>query len=224
MKTKNLSSINKLDFLISFYIFCIVVAEIMGGKTFPIINNSFLKLNASIGIFLIPIIYSINDIITEVYGAQRTRSIIRISMIILVFLSLFIILATSLPPSYRFIKTEPSYDLIFRQSARITIASLIAFTLSDFLDVLIFVKIRERLGKKALWFRTNFSNIISMFIDTVIFLTLAFYTLDKSLSSNVIFLTSLILPYWLLKCFMSVIETPLVYIGVKWLKHENKQS
>lgn len=50
---------------------------------------------------------------------------------------------------------------------------------------------------------------------------LAFYAFDKPFISNVNFLASLILPYWLLKCLMSVIETPFVYLGVNWLKKDN---
>ena len=50
---------------------------------------------------------------------------------------------------------------------------------------------------------------------------LAFYALDKGLGNNVSFLFSLILPYWLLKCTMSIIETPLVYAGVRWLKGDS---
>ena len=42
----------KLDFLIALYIFCIVAAELMGGKTFPIVDYGFLKLNASVAVFL----------------------------------------------------------------------------------------------------------------------------------------------------------------------------
>ena len=107
---------------------------------------------------------------------------------------------------------------------RIAAASLIAFSLSEFLDVLVFVKIRKMLGKSKLWFRTNASNFTSQLIDTVVFMTLAFYALDRSFDSNVAFLFSLILPYWLLKCFMSIIETPLVYIGVKWLKSDKSSA
>jgi len=47
---------------------------------------------------------------------------------------------------------------------------------------------------------------------------LAFYAFNKPLADNVPFLIGLILPYWLLKCLMSIIETPFVYLGVKWLK------
>jgi uncharacterized PurR-regulated membrane protein YhhQ (DUF165 family) len=55
-------------------------------------------------------------------------------------------------------------------------------------------------------------------------MTLAFYALDKTPADNWTFLISLIIPYWLLKCSMSVIETPFVYLGVRWLKEESKEN
>lgn len=211
-------SINKLDFVIALYIFCILVSELMGIKTFPLFHIGTFKLNASIGIFLIPLIYTINDSIIEVYGVARAKSIYRSGLITVFLLFLFIAFAIHLPPSERFKNTESAYELIFGQSMRITIASLTAFAISDLVDIIIFELITKRIGKKALWFRNNMSNFISEFLDTVVFISLAFYAFDHSLSSNVSFLLSLIIPYWLLKCFMSVIETPFVYMGVRWLK------
>ncbi|OGH29352.1 MAG: hypothetical protein A3B41_04815 [Candidatus Levybacteria bacterium RIFCSPLOWO2_01_FULL_37_26] len=210
--------VEKLDLLVSVYIFCIAVAELMGAKTFPLINIFGYQLNASVAIFVLPLIFTINDMITEVYGKERTRSIIRSGLFTIFLILLFSVLATNLPPSLRFEKTEGAYDTIFGLSARIAAASLTAFTLAEFLDVFIFAKIRQRFGKKALWFRNNASNFISQLVDTTVFMFLAFYAMDKSFDSNIGFLISLILPYWLLKCFMSIIETPFVYLGVKWLK------
>lgn len=211
----------KLDLLISIYIACIALAELMGAKTFPLANILGYQLNASVAIFVLPLIFTINDVITEVYGKERTRSVIRSGLLVILLILLFSLLTTNLPPSSRFLSFESSYDKIFGLSARIAAASLTAFAIAEFMDVLIFVKIREQLGKKALWLRNNASNFISQFIDTAIFMFLAFYAFDKSFDANISFLFSLILPYWLLKCSMSIIETPLVYLGVKWLK-ENK--
>jgi len=221
-KVKSWFVIDKMDFLISLYIFCIIVSDLMGIKTFPLIHLGNFTLNASIGIFLIPVIFSINDSIIEVYGATRAKSVYRSGLIMTFLLFLFIPFAIKLSPSARFIKTENAYELIFGQSIRIAIASLSAFAISDLLDIVIFTVLTKRMGKKALWFRNNVSNFVSEFIDTVIFMSLAFYAFDKSVMNNVLFLTSLILPYWFLKCFMSIIETPFVYLGVKWLKKEKK--
>lgn len=211
--------IEKFDLLVSIYIFCIAASELMGAKTFPLINLFGYQLNASVAIFLLPLIFTINDVITEVFGKERTRSVIRSGLIVILLILLFSLFAINLPPSGRFQASEAAYDKIFGLSARIAAASLTAFALAEFLDVIIFVKIRQLLGKNALWLRNNVSNFVAQFIDTSVFISLAFYAFDKSFNSNLTFLSSLILPYWLLKCFMSVIETPFVYLGVKWLKN-----
>jgi queuosine precursor transporter len=194
----------------------------MGSKTVPLFSIGSFHFNGGVGLLLIPLIYSINDIITEVYGKEKTRSIVRSSLVMIFFILIFSLIAVALPATTRFMPLEKSYDAIFTFSARISAASLIAFAVGEFSDVFIYYKIRQKLGKKALWFRTNASNFLSQFLDTTLFLTLAFYALDKSFVSNFSFLSGLILSYWLLKCFMSIIETPLVYLGVSWLKRDKK--
>src|SRR3989338_794345 len=195
----------KLDLLVSIYIFCIAAAELMGAKTIPLMKLGTYQLNASVALLVIPVIFSINDIVSEVYGKERARSIVRSGIIVVALILLFSLLATNLPPSTRFEMREAAYDQIFGLSARIAAASLTAFTIAEFLDVFLFAKIRQLFGKKRLWLRNNVSNIISQFVDTTVFMALAFYE-----PGNIGFVWSLILPYWLLKCFMSVIETPFV--------------
>ncbi len=212
----------KMDFLISLYIFCIAVAELMGGKTFPLAKIFGYQLNASVAIFVIPLLFTINDVITEVYGKERTRSIIRSGLFVIFLILIVSVFFTQLPPSGRFRSSELAYDTIFGVSARISAASLIAFALAEFLDVYVFARVRKAFGSKKLWLRNNVSNFIAQLIDTVIFMVLAFYAFDKGFSVNFSFLLSLIVPYWLLKCFMSIIETPFVYLGVRWLKDEKK--
>jgi uncharacterized integral membrane protein (TIGR00697 family) len=192
----------------------------MGGKTFPLAQLGTYTLNASVAILLLPIVFTINDIITEVYSKERARSLVRSGLLMVAFLLLFSLLATSLPPSKRFLPTEKAYDTIFHTTIRIAFASLTAFTLAEFTDVFIFSKLRDKMKKKKLWLRNNVSNIIAQLIDTAVFMFLAFYALNKPFGDNFIFLLSLILPYWLLKCCMSIIETPFVYAGVNWLKND----
>jgi len=213
-----MSKTYKLDRLIALYIFCVAVAELMGSKTFALAQIGSFHLNASMGIFVIPLIYAINDIITEVYGKDRAKSVIRSGLWVIFFIFLYSMLAINLPSSTRFLPSSAAYNDIFAKSARISAASLIAFASADFLDVYIFSKIREKFGKSRLWLRTNVANIASEFVDTTVFITLAFYALNLSFANNFSFLFGIILPYWLLKCFMSVIETPFVYVGTSWLR------
>lgn len=210
-----------MDLLIAVYVFCVAAAELMGAKTFPLLEWPF-RLNASVAIFVIPLLFSINDIIIEVYGAERARSVVRTGLFVIVLILLFAWLATSLPPSARFTSMEAAYDTVFRYSIRIALASLTAFAVAQFLDVYVFARIRQALGTSKLWLRNNASNILSQFVDTVVFMTLAFYALDRSFGDNAAFLWSLILPYWMLKNFMSLLITPLVYLGVSWLKRDTE--
>ena len=222
MKKINLH-VQKMDVLVALYVFCVLIAELMGGKTIPLVKLGGYQLNASVAIFVFPLIFTIIDVITEVFGKERTRSVIRATLMMVFLVIMASLFFTALPPSTRFTATEAAYDQIFRISARIAAASLTAFAIAEFTDVLIFNKIRQRLGKKALWLRNNVSNFVAQFADTTLFITLAFYNFALPFQSNWSFLLSLILPYWLLKCFVSVVETPFVYWGVAWLK-KDKQS
>ena len=44
--------IQKFDLLVSIYIFCIIVSELLGVKTFPLIKLGDYQLNASVAIFV----------------------------------------------------------------------------------------------------------------------------------------------------------------------------
>ena len=96
------------------------------------------------------------------------------------FIMIFSLISTYLPPSSRFQSTEPAYETIFGLSARISASSLTAFALAEFLDVIIFSRLRQKFGKRRLWLRTNISNFVSQFIDTAVFMTLLLMLLIKS--------------------------------------------
>src|SRR5579872_4443539 len=205
--------IQRFDFLLALYITCIAISELMGAKTFPITTIGTFHLSASVAIFVVPLIYCVNDVVTEVFGKQRARSIVRSGLFMVFLLMIFSAFATWLPATPRFIKMNPAYVTIFGLSVRIAASSLTAFAVGEFLDVLLFARLRAKFGSKKLWLRTNISNIVSQFLDTTLFMFLAFYAFNLPFGVNFSFLSGLILPYWILKCLMSFIETPLVYLG-----------
>jgi len=216
--------IRKFDLLVALYIFGVMVAELMGAKTFPLVHTSGVHLNASVAIFVLPLLFTATDVVVEVYGRARARSLVFSGIIMVFLVMLFALLATHLPPSPRFASRESAYDTIFGASVRIAAASLTAFAVSELLDVAIFSKLRQQMHSKALWLRNNVSNFVSMLVDSVVFITLAFYAFGHPFGSNVSFLLSLIIPYWLIKCAFSIFGTPLVYAGVRWLKGSKKAA
>ncbi len=205
-----------MDVLVALYMTCLALAEIMSMKTIPLMRIFSYQLNVSVGIFVFPILFAINDVIAEVKGRARAKQLVYISLIMIAIIMLYSIFVTWLPESARFADGE-AYNLIFARAARISLASLLAFIISGLLDVAIFHKIKVKTKGKMLWLRSNLSNFISQFLDTFIFTTIAFYSFQEGLSANFSFILNIVIPYWSLKCFMSVVETPLTYWGVKWL-------
>lgn len=214
----------RFDMVVALYIFGVVTAELMGAKTFPLFTMGDMRFNASVAVFLLPLLYSLTDVVVETYGKARARNLVYKGIGIVGLLICFTALATTLPPTPRFAPSEAAYDTVFHASLRMSAASIAAFAVAELLDVAVFAALRRRMHRRSLWFRTNASNFISLFVDSAVFLTLAFYSLGQPLGENVSFIVGLLIPYWLLKCAMSVAATPLVYAGVCWLQSPQKDS
>jgi uncharacterized integral membrane protein (TIGR00697 family) len=214
--------IKKLDLLISLYIAAICMAELMGSKIFQISNGiNFLgnPLGTSVTVFLLPFIFSINDIIVEVHGKKRMLSVMRSGLVVVAFILIYSVIATILPTAERSWISADTYNEVFGRTIRVSFASLMAFAISIGLDILIFSRLREKLKKYGLWFRNIFSNILSQFLDSAIFMYIAYFAL---FTPNHNALWSVIIPYWIYRCILSVAIIPVVYWGVNWLKSDKE--
>lgn len=209
---------NRFDVVVALYIFGVMVAELMGGKTFQLVQAGSVHLNASVAIFVMPLLFTLTDVVTEVHGAHRARRVVRLGLLVVVLQLITALVFTALPPSQRYAGSEGAYDAIFGTSIRFAVASLAAFAMSELLDVAVFSKVRQKMGKQGLWLRNNVSNFVSQFIDSAVFLVIAFYAVGMSIGANASFIVGLLIPYWLIRCGLSVLETPLVYVGVRWLR------
>jgi len=212
-----LVNMRKFDVLVALYVFGIMVVELMGAKTFPVATIGHFHLTASVAIFVMPLLYTSIDVIVEVYGKQRARSIVRAGLLVVFLQVLTAFFFTHLSSSGEYASSSSAYNTIFGTSIRFGLASILAFAASELLDVAIFSKLRQRMQKKQLWLRNNVANFLSQFIDSAVWTTLAFYTFQQSFGSNFSFIAGIVVPYYLVRCMMSVVETPLVYAGVRWM-------
>lgn len=208
----------KFEILLAFYIFLVVASETLGFKLIGFGQVDGWMVNLSVASFFLPFIYSINDMVTEVYGVKKTLSMSRLSLVIIFCLGMMALIFTNLPPSPKFLASEAAYDQVFGFSIRASLASLTAFAVAQWSDVFVFAKIRQKMKKSQLWLRNNLSNLVSLFIDTAVFMIIARYNFNETLSGNIIYLVGIILPYWGAKMLVSLLATPLVYRGVMWLK------
>lgn len=216
-----INKFKKIDIFVALYIFGVVVAALMGVKVVPLGSLFGLNFNISVAIFLLPLIFTLTDAVNEIYGKTRAKQLVWLGVGVQILLVLFIWLATSLPHAARFEPLNGSYNAIFGISVRFALASISAFAVSGILDVLIFSRLKRISKGKFVWLRSNVSNFASALIDTTVFMTVAYYGFFvEGFSANVLWLAGLILPYWIMKCVMSAISTPLIYAGIKYLRKE----
>lgn len=221
---KPLSGLTKLEIITGLYIFCLFASETMGFKLIHLFDIGGVPINVSVAIFVLPFIFSINDMVVETHGIKKAKALSQLGFMIIAGIAILSLLFTFLPPAPRFAAMNDAYNAVFSFSLRASIASLTAFLIAQFTDIVVYYRIRKKMGEKALWFRNNVSNAVGLFIDTVVFMTIARYDLSANLGENILFLIGLILPYWVLKCCMSLVITPVTYAGVRWLKSKGHAS
>lgn len=185
----------------------------------PFLTYSFFDtIHVSVGILTVPIMFLVNDIISEVVGKSIAHRLINLALIVMLIVFVITAISVWLPadPSRQYFSQE-AYINIFGVSMRMTIASIIAFILAQKHDVWSFNFWRQKTQGKWLWFRNNASNFASEFIDSTVFMFIAFYGLTSKF--NAVYIFSLIIPYWIFKVLFSLIQTPFCYLGVRWLKN-----
>jgi uncharacterized integral membrane protein (TIGR00697 family) len=98
-------------------------------------------------------------------------------------------------------------------------ASLLAYLLAQLHDVWAFAFWKRVTKGRALWLRNNLSTMSSQLIDSLVFNLVAFYLFSENRMELSQFLI-LTLGYWMFKVSIAVIDTPVVYALVAWLKRD----
>src|SRR5678816_2671898 len=65
---------------------------------------------------------------------------------------------------------QTSFNAIFGQNMRIILGSVVAFMVSQVVDVTVFHKIKKATGDKHLWLRATGSTLVSQLVDSYIVL------------------------------------------------------
>ena len=202
----------KTDILLGFFVCALILANTLGNKITTIFG-----VRVSVGIFFIPILFLITDIVSEVLGKKKAQEFVYISIFVLIFTLIMMYIAIKMPPNETWGNQE-AFASVFSSNLRMIIASVIAFIISQFHDVWVFNLLKKKTKGKYLWLRNNVSTIASQFIDTTIFMFIAFYKINPGFTAS--FIVSLIIPYFIFKVVFALLDTPLCYLGVKWLRKE----
>ncbi len=153
--------------------------------------------------------YLATDILNEKYSAKASKNAVKIAAGALVAYIIFAQFTLGfIPNSYDVV--DPGMKNIFAMSIRITAASGLMFLLSNWCDVIIYQKIKEKTGEKHMWFRNNISTIICNCAENFAFSILAFvgtypllYCLEIAVAGS------------LIEMLIAVCDTPFLYFAKK---------
>ncbi|WP_396174669.1 queuosine precursor transporter [Flavobacterium sp.] len=182
-----------------------IVAELIGGKLITIFGVPM-----SIGILPWPIVFITTDLINEYFGEKGVKKLSLITAALIAYTFIILFFAIKIPSSgISSISTE-QFEAVFGQSQLIIIGSIVAFLVSQLIDVTIFHFVKKRTGKKMIWLRSTGSTVISQLFDSFIVLGIAFYV--PGIMNSETYIISGFTGYSV-KLVIAVLMTPLIYLG-----------
>lgn len=186
-----------------FYGGMVCIAGVLGNK-----QVALGPLAVESGIFAFLLLVVTSSSVAELHGRPIANRLVLIGFIPLIVSLLLSLLVLALPASPQMDPSRLSaFETVMGGTPRIWIGGIIAYGTSTFLNVTIFSRLKARERSGFLWLRAGVASILSQVVDTLIFITIAFY--------GVFPIRELLLGQMLAKVVLSaVLVPPLVYLFV----------
>jgi queuosine precursor transporter len=201
------------SFITAFFVAVLLISNIASSK---IVEFGAFTFDG--GTILFPLSYIFGDVLTEVYGYKKSRSVIWTGFICTALMSGILWLIGILPAAKEWTFQE-SYNNILGITPRIVIASLAAYFAGEFSNSFVLAKMKIMTKGKWLWTRTIGSTVIGEGIDSLLFVFIAFYGLY-----SMPLLISIFISNYIFKVGFEVLLTPVTYRVVKFLKTREKSD
>jgi uncharacterized integral membrane protein (TIGR00697 family) len=164
------------------------------------------------------------DLINEYFGQKGVRRLSYITACLIAYCFVILFVALSIPahPGIKGV-TDDQFSAVFGQSQWIIVGSIVAFLVSQLIDVTIFHFVKNKTGGKMLWLRSTGSTVISQFFDSFIVLGIAFYMTGKMNTTQ--YIQSGLAGYSV-KLVIAILLTPVIYLAHSIIDkyiHENRQ-
>lgn len=215
----------------SFFVANALIAECIGGKifslekllglpvhTFTLFGQSGLSFNLTCGVLLWPLEFVMTDIVNEYYGPKAVRRISYTAVILILYAFVMFYVAIHVPAADFWLGSstadgvpdmQSAFNSIFGQGMWIIFGSLVAFLVSQLVDVAVFHKIKKRTGEKHIWLRATGSTVVSQLVDSFIVLFIAF-KIGKGWSIQTVLAICLV--NYIYKFTVAILLTPVIYL------------
>lgn len=209
-----------LNILTIVFIVCLVISNVITGK---VVDTGFTlfgePLTVAGAIICYPICYLITDIVGEIWGKKEANKIVKYGFIGQVLATLIILITTYTP--YIDPTMQYAYEKLLGLNWVFVVGSLSAYLVSQYLDVHIFHNLKEKYAEHK-WIRNNASTMLSQFVDTAVFITIAFGLGFGWLFDNQIALMNMLIGQYLVKLLCAVVDTPFFYFFTRAREGKSK--
>lgn len=195
--------------VVAVFITCLLIANIIAVKLVTILG-----LTVPAGIIIFPISYICGDVLTEVYGYRRARQVIWLGFACNL-LAVTAIWIGQMLPSAAFWDAQSAYERILGFTPRLLVASFCAYLVGEFANSYVLAKMKVLTKGRLLWSRTIGSTIVGEGLDSLLFVSIAFWSIIPPAELLVAIVTQ-----WLFKVAYEALATPLTYIVVNFLKQQ----
>jgi uncharacterized integral membrane protein (TIGR00697 family) len=195
---------------------CIVLAILLANIQGPKLTIIF-GLQTSLGVIFYSGIFFATDLLSEKYGRAEASKAVLIgfatSVIVVLMMSLALLFQPSDQPNTAefSMRIHESFQAILNFTPRFVFGSLLAYLISQSLDVWLFHKIKERTQGRWLWLRNNGSTMLSQAVDTFIYSFVVWWgvvDLETALQLGMV--------KYGFKLAIAAIDTPFIYWARNW--------
>jgi len=189
--------------LSAFYVVLVILSNMTGGK---LVASPFTDGLVPCSLFLYPFTYFLTDFIAETYGGSKARFLIYLGFGMALLMHTLASALIAIPAHPVAASFQLSLKTLFSFNGLSLTASLLAFIVSQLLDVKLFLKL-----KGQLWFRFNVATLLSQVVDSFMINFILFWGLMgwSFLEVFDIFISAIVL-----KTAFSILLTPLFYAAI----------
>lgn len=170
-----------------------------------------------VAVIAYPFTFLITDTIAELYGRRVATRVVWFGFV-MNLLMVAVVYVGKITPAASFWEGQDAYNTILGSVPRIVLASMLAYLVSQHHDVFAFHLWKKLTKGKWLWLRNNASTMVSQGIDTLIFISVAFVGI---VPTNV--LLSMIAAQYVIKLCIAVVDTPLCYALVWFIRRRSAE-
>jgi queuosine precursor transporter len=154
-----------------FYGGMVCIAGVLGNKQVAL---GPLAVEAGIFAFLLLVVTS--SAVAELHGRRTAGRLVLLGFVPLLTSLVLSLVVLDLPPSPDMDAGRlAAFDTMMGGTPRIWIGGILAYGISTFLNVTIFSRLKAREGAGLLWLRSGIASVLSQVVDTLIFISVAFY-------------------------------------------------